>query len=127
MILRKGIVYYHGLPETEKRAAGCIEEHEDYYLFYYLPDYLKDSLARPVSLTLPLQAEPYKAERLFSFFDGLIPEGWLLGVAERNWKLDSRDRMGLLPQKVQDEYCRLMEKRAGRLGLLSAEPPAANR
>ena len=23
-----------------------------------------------------------------SFFDGLIPEGWLLKVAERNWKLN---------------------------------------
>jgi len=33
---------------------------------------------------------------MFSFFDGLIPEGWLLEVAEKNWKLDERDRMGLL-------------------------------
>jgi len=33
---------------------------------------------------------------LFSFFDGLIPEGWLLDIAEKNWKLDPRDRMGLL-------------------------------
>ena len=33
---------------------------------------------------------------MFPFFDGLIPEGWLLDVAEENWKLDRRDRMGLL-------------------------------
>lgn len=33
---------------------------------------------------------------LFPFFDGLIPEGWLLDIAERNWKLNPRDRMGLL-------------------------------
>ncbi|NBV98183.1 MAG: hypothetical protein EBR67_01570 [Proteobacteria bacterium] len=33
---------------------------------------------------------------LFPFFDGLIPEGWLLNIAERNWKLNPRDRMGLL-------------------------------
>jgi serine/threonine-protein kinase HipA len=33
---------------------------------------------------------------LFPFFDGLIPEGWLLEIAEQNWKLDDRDRMGLL-------------------------------
>jgi serine/threonine-protein kinase HipA len=26
----------------------------------------------------------------------LIPEGWLLEIAEKNWKLDPRDRMGLL-------------------------------
>ena len=33
---------------------------------------------------------------LFPFFDGLIPEGWLLDIAEKNWKLNQRDRMGLL-------------------------------
>ena len=33
---------------------------------------------------------------LFSFFDGLIPEGWLLDIAEKSWKIDTRDRMSLL-------------------------------
>jgi serine/threonine-protein kinase HipA len=33
---------------------------------------------------------------MFPFFDGLIPEGWLLEIAEKNWKLDARGRMGLL-------------------------------
>jgi serine/threonine-protein kinase HipA len=26
----------------------------------------------------------------------LIPEGWLLGVVERNWKIDGKDRFGLM-------------------------------
>jgi serine/threonine-protein kinase HipA len=30
------------------------------------------------------------------FFDGLISEGWLLDIAIENWKLNPRDRMGLL-------------------------------
>ena len=33
---------------------------------------------------------------LFPFFDGLIPEGWLLDIAEQSWKISSRDRMALL-------------------------------
>ena len=33
---------------------------------------------------------------MIPFFDGLIPEGWLLDIAQKNWKLDPRDRMGLL-------------------------------
>jgi serine/threonine-protein kinase HipA len=33
---------------------------------------------------------------LFPFFDGLIPEGWLLDIATTNWKLNSNDRMALL-------------------------------
>jgi serine/threonine-protein kinase HipA len=39
---------------------------------------------------------------LFSFFDGLIPEGWLLDIAEKNWKLNPRDRMGLLLMCCKD-------------------------
>ena len=38
----------------------------------------------------------YSSKVLFPFFDGLIPEGWLLDIAEKNWKLNARDRMGLL-------------------------------
>lgn len=63
----------------------------------YDHDYTQRPNVRPVSLTLPLRPAPYHSEReLFAFFDGLIPEGWLLDIAEKNWKLDPRDRMGLL-------------------------------
>ena len=44
----------------------------------------------------PLQKEAYKDKVIFPFFDGLIPEGWLLNIAEKNWKLNPRDRMSLL-------------------------------
>ncbi|MDE5835390.1 MAG: HipA N-terminal domain-containing protein, partial [Paramuribaculum sp.] len=30
------------------------------------------------------------------FFDGLIPEGWLLDIAEQSWKISARDRFSLL-------------------------------
>jgi len=39
---------------------------------------------------------------LFAFFDGLIPEGWLLELGIRNWKLDPRDRFGLLAAFCRD-------------------------
>ncbi len=32
----------------------------------------------------------------FSFFEGLIPEGWLLDIASENWRINKNDRMGLL-------------------------------
>jgi serine/threonine-protein kinase HipA len=76
--------------------AGKLVEDEEGYTFNYDADYLNIQGADPVSLTLPLSDKPYKSQVLFSFFDGLIPEGWLLEIAERNWKLDERDRMGLL-------------------------------
>ncbi|RYF77725.1 MAG: phosphatidylinositol kinase [Cytophagaceae bacterium] len=76
--------------------AGCIAETDEGYVFSYDPSYLIEPSARPVSLTLPLQSQPYVSTGLFPFFDGLIPEGWLLEIAEQNWKLRSTDRFGLL-------------------------------
>ena len=80
----------------QERLAGILEERDNGYAFTYLPDYLDRADAMAISLTLPLQSEPFEDKRLFPFFDGLIPEGWLLDIAEQTWKLNSRDRMGLL-------------------------------
>jgi serine/threonine-protein kinase HipA len=76
--------------------AGLLTEDEQGYQFQYDHAYLAQPESRPVSLTLPLQAAPYTSKVLFPFFDGLIPEGWMLQIAEKNWKLHPRDRMGLL-------------------------------
>ena len=76
--------------------AGKLVEDEEGYTFSYDDDYLKLQKANPISFTMPLSEKPYKSQMLFPFFDGLIPEGWLLSIAEKNWKLNERDRMGLL-------------------------------
>jgi len=77
-------------------TVGWLLQDENGYHFTYSEDYLKISGAYPVSLTLPLQQQAFDSKVLFPFFDGLIPEGWLLDIAEKNWKLNPRDRMGLL-------------------------------
>jgi len=77
-------------------TAGWLSQDENGYHFIYDPIYLKLTNAEPISLTLPLRDSPYTSKMLFAFFDGLIPEGWLLNIAERNWRLNPRDRMELL-------------------------------
>ena len=67
-----------------------------------LENYLDREDAVAVSLTLPLRQEPYETTILFPFFDGLIPEGWLLGVVSRNWKINQKDRFGLLLSACRD-------------------------
>ncbi|MBZ3936035.1 HipA N-terminal domain-containing protein [Methanimicrococcus blatticola] len=81
---------------TSDLSAGILTENEDGFFFRYHEEYLQNEKAEPISLTLPLQEMPFKSDRLFPFFDGLIPEGWLLDIAETNWKISSRDRMSLL-------------------------------
>lgn len=78
------------------QLAGWLTQDGQGYRFEYSTSYISQTDAKPVSLTLPLQAAPFVSNVLFPFFDGLIPEGWLLEVAERNWKVNARDRMGLL-------------------------------
>jgi serine/threonine-protein kinase HipA len=82
--------------KIENQLAGWLTQDEQGYHFVYDQVYAKHPDARPVSLTLPLTTVPYSSTVLFPFFDGLIPEGWLLDIAEKNWKLNPRDRMGLL-------------------------------
>ena len=93
---RSGLVYVRG------ELAGRISESAGGYVFAYDEAWLSASDTTAVSLTLPLRKEPYISETLFPFFDGLIPEGWLLNVALHNWKLDRKDRFGLLLTACRD-------------------------
>lgn len=77
-------------------VAGILRETSEGYVFNYDEKYIVRENAMPVCLAMPLRTETYKSKTLFAFFDGLIPEGWLLNIAERNWKLNRHDRMGLL-------------------------------
>ena len=88
--MRKGKVFY------KDELAGIIEEDSNGITFTYDTNYLKLEKAKPVSLTMPLREEPYTDKVMLPFFDNLIPEGWLLEIAEQNWKINPRDRMGLL-------------------------------
>ena len=94
--MRQANVYVRGI------KAGFLIEDENGYKFQYIPEYLSLDKAEAISLTLPLSTKPYLEKVLFPFFDGLIPEGWLLDVAEKNWKIDARDRMGLLMACCKD-------------------------
>ena len=67
--------------------AGLLTEDENGFTFVYDADFLNSDKAEAISLTLPLTDKPYHDTVLFPFFDGLIPEGWLLNIAENSWKM----------------------------------------
>ena len=82
--------------------AGILKETDSGYFFRYDDAYLMSEAPSPVSLTLPVQKKEFTSKTLFSFFDGLIPEGWLLNVVSHNWKIDRKDRFGLLLVACKD-------------------------
>lgn len=87
---KTGKVFYGDL------LAGFITESDTGYRFLYDTAYLADGSAKPISLTMPLRKEGYYSTTLFAFFDGLIPEGWLLDIAKDHWKVKGNDRFELL-------------------------------
>ena len=76
--------------------CGIITESEEGYTFEDDKAYLNMDGATALSPTMPLTDETYVKEMMFPVFDGLIPEGWLLDIAQSSWKIDARDRMSLL-------------------------------
>lgn len=79
--MRQALIY------NQDQLAGLLTEDENGYTFQYDTAYIKSSDAESISLTLPISEKPYTSLILFPFFDGLIPEGWLLDIAEKSWKI----------------------------------------
>lgn len=91
MIMRQARIYYDTL------FCGLLTETNDgYYTFKYDDDYVKQYSEQFITFTMPVREQEYKEKRLFAFFEGLIPEGWLLDIASKSWKINRNDRMGLL-------------------------------
>ena len=89
--MRQAKIYYQDV------YAGLLVETDDgEYEFTYEAQYIEQYPERFLSFTMPVKHHIYKSKGLFPFFEGLIPEGWLLEIASKNWKINRNDRMGLL-------------------------------
>lgn len=89
--MRQGKVYY------KNHLAGILTETNDGdYVFLYDKQYVKDHPGDFITFKMPVTNKAYTEKRLFAFFEGLIPEGWLLNIASASWKINKNDRMGLL-------------------------------
>ncbi len=82
--------------------AARLSETDEGYLLQYNGDYLQQPGSKPISISLPKRQEPYSSKVLFPFFDGLIPEGWLLDIAVDHWKVKANDRFELLLTTCRD-------------------------
>ena len=87
---RKANVFLH------EKLAGVLAETDSGYAFSYDLRYVSEDEAHAISKTLKVNTKPYQSKVLFPFFYGMIPEGWLFDIAIDNWKINARDRFGLL-------------------------------
>lgn len=89
--MRQAIIKYNSIP------AGILSESSDgEYEFVYNEDYIAKYPGIFITFDMPVRPRPYRSKILFPFFDGLIPEGWLLNIAAESWKINKNDRMALL-------------------------------
>jgi len=89
--MRQGIIKYNRI------KAGILTENDNgEYTFLYNEVYVKNYPNQFITFNMPVSPRPYGSKRLFTFFDGLIPEGWLLNIAAESWRINKNDRMGLL-------------------------------
>ena len=91
---RRAIVQYNG------QVAGDLSETATGYRFSYDKAYLRTGPA--ISISLPLREEPYESKDLFSFFRGLLPEGWYLSIVSATAKVDAQDAFGILLATTAD-------------------------
>jgi len=88
MSTRKAKVYYRN------ELAGVLEETDSEYTFQYDKIFLKNNIS--LSVSLPVQKQPFKSKKLFPFFKGLLPEGWYLNIVSATQHVDSKDFFGIL-------------------------------
>ncbi len=93
---------FHAAVYYREMKAGVLTKNRAGYEFIYDPEYLADPAARSISLSLPLRDDKYESSRLFSFFDGLLPEGWLLDLISASAKIDKNDKFRLLLHTGRD-------------------------
>lgn len=95
--MKRGKVIFHDA------IAGHVWQDDNGYWFKYTDEYLNNPVYGPVSQTLPIEGKIYNDKKsMIAFFDGLIPEGWLLDIALDNWKINEKDRMELLLTVCKD-------------------------
>lgn len=89
--MRQAKIYY------QNTLAGILTEtDEGEYIFRYEESYVQEHPSDFITFSMPVSRFAYHEKRLFPFFEGLIPEGWLLEIASKSWKINRNDRMGLL-------------------------------
>lgn len=89
--MRQARIFY------DNEFCGLLTETNDGdFTFKYNDNYVNEYPEQFITFTMPVRKDEYKEKRLFPFFEGLIPEGWLLDIASKSWKINRNDRMGLL-------------------------------
>jgi len=94
--INKAAVFYNN------KKAGTLSRREDGFEFEYDNDYINNQDSKPISKTMPLEQKIFFSERLFAFFENLLPEGVLLEMTSAKLKIDKNNKFELLLHVGED-------------------------
>ena len=93
------MITYHVYVEADGRQVrvGAIEGNSSGdACFSYSKEYLEKKEPRAISISLPIQEEPFSPERTRAFFDGLLPEGFMRRSIASHMHFDENDYLSIL-------------------------------
>lgn len=64
--------------------------------FSYSKEYITKEESKSISISLPIQEEPFSPERTKAFFEGLLPEGFMRKNIAANMHFDENDYLSIL-------------------------------
>ena len=96
--MRQCEICLHGI-----RCGILTESDSREFSFIYDRAYLLGEDAQPVSLTLPLQSEPYTSPHLFPAFANMLSEGENRMVQSQLLRIDPEDDFGILLATCQTD------------------------
>lgn len=95
-VLRAGRMRRAAVRRAGVRVGELVELQGGTTRFSYDREYLARADARAIAPNLPLRAEPFDTPGLHPVFEGLLPQGWMLDIDLRKYRLKSGDQFGLL-------------------------------
>ena len=96
----ENVVYRKALVLFDNIEVGILEEIKGGYLFSYKDEYIK--YYHSISVSLPKEKKVFESKILFSFFLGLLPEGWYLNMVSKVMKIDEKDKFSILLATCKD-------------------------
>lgn len=97
-----GMLFVHREFKGSYQLVGILDENAGTPIFTYVPEYLENADAAPISSSLPLVAEAFSPDVTSSFFSGIIPEGQLNRDLEKKARAERGDYFKVL-DLVRDE------------------------
>ena len=87
---------YLELNGCQVRVGEIEGDFSDDARFSYSEEYIARNDSRAVSVSLPIQDEPFSPEQTKVFFEGLLPEGFMRKSIAANMHFDENDYLSIL-------------------------------